>query len=110
MDFLSLKSNVEKNNLHYFYSLTDIERSCLISKKFYISPSSSQDTLLHVACRHGRQQILTYLVPEVGLQTEISNKDFKRATHEAAQFSELACLKTLLQNGAQVDPLKRADW
>lgn len=72
----------------------------------------SGDTLAHVACRHGSVNILRFLVEEIGSTSflEAPNLDGKRPLHEAAQNSQLESVRFLVENGCQVDPLKRADW
>ncbi|XP_077565469.1 ankyrin repeat domain-containing protein 16 isoform X1 [Stigmatopora nigra] len=71
---------------------------------------SSGDTLVHYAARHGHLDILDYLLKEVGTNVEVYNNDYKRPLHEAASMSHLACVSYLLQMGAMVDSLKKADW
>lgn len=46
------------------------------------------DTLLHCAARHGRQDILAYLVEAWSMDIEATNRDYKRPLHEAAFFKE----------------------
>ncbi|KFP34126.1 Ankyrin repeat domain-containing protein 16, partial [Colius striatus] len=70
----------------------------------------SGDTLLHYAARHGHQHILTYLVEVLGMDFEVFNSDYKRPLHEAASMGHGECVSYLLQRGATVDCLKKADW
>lgn len=70
----------------------------------------SGDTLLHYAARHGHLDVVQYLVEQVGLEVEATNNDYKRPLHEAASMSHLACVSYLLEEGAKVDSLKKADW
>ncbi|XP_076659152.1 ankyrin repeat domain-containing protein 16 isoform X1 [Halictus rubicundus] len=75
--------------------------------------TTSGDTALHVAAREGHLNIVRYLCesftkPEYRI--DVVNKDMKRPLHEAAQFSHSEILKYLLEKGAAVDSLKRADW
>ncbi|KAM9328301.1 ankyrin repeat domain-containing protein 16 [Pholidichthys leucotaenia] len=70
----------------------------------------SGDTLLHYAARHGHLVVVEYLVQRVGMDVEVYNSDYKRPLHEAASMGHLDCVRLLLQEGARVDSLKRADW
>lgn len=70
----------------------------------------SGDTLLHYAARHGHLGIVDYLTKSVGMDVEVYNNDYKRPLHEAASMGHLACVSFLLQKGAKVDSLKKADW
>ncbi|XP_051912167.1 ankyrin repeat domain-containing protein 16 [Hippocampus zosterae] len=70
----------------------------------------SGDTLVHYAARHGHLDILDFLVKEIGTDVEVYNNDYKRPLHEAASMGHLACVSYLLQEGAKVDSLKKADW
>lgn len=70
----------------------------------------SGDTLLHYAARHGRADVVDYLVGRVGVDVEVCNHDYKRPLHEAASAGHVACVSQLLRAGATVDPLKKADW
>ncbi|XP_040611478.1 ankyrin repeat domain-containing protein 16 isoform X2 [Mesocricetus auratus] len=68
------------------------------------------DTLLHCAARHGRQDILAYLVEAWSMDIEAANRDYKRPLHEAASMGHRDCVRYLLDRGAVVDSLKKADW
>ncbi|XP_010619721.1 ankyrin repeat domain-containing protein 16 isoform X2 [Fukomys damarensis] len=68
------------------------------------------DTLLHCAARHGRRDILTYLVEAWGMDIEATNRDYKRPLHEAASMGHRDCVRYLLDRGVAVDCLKKADW
>nr|XP_061809354.1 ankyrin repeat domain-containing protein 16-like [Nerophis lumbriciformis] len=70
----------------------------------------SGDTLVHYAARHGHLNILDFLIKDVGTDVEVYNNDYKRPLHEAASMSHLSCVSYLLQRGAMVDSLKKADW
>lgn len=70
----------------------------------------SGDTLLHYAARHGNLRILSYLVETLAMDVELFNNDYKRALHEAASMGHRDCLLYLLDRGAAVDCLKKADW
>ncbi|XP_037282261.1 ankyrin repeat domain-containing protein 16 isoform X2 [Rhipicephalus microplus] len=68
------------------------------------------DTLAHIACRCGSLNILRFLCEEVKCLLESQNRDGKRPLHEAAQLSRLDIVQFLIDQGCQIDPLKRADW
>lgn len=68
------------------------------------------DTLLHCAARHGRRDVLAYLVETWDLDIEAANRDYKRPLHEAASMGHRDCVRYLLGRGAAVDCLKKADW
>ncbi|KAM4570307.1 ankyrin repeat domain-containing protein 16 [Odontesthes bonariensis] len=70
----------------------------------------SGDTLLHYAARLGHLNIVEYLIKQLGVDVEVYNNDYKRPLHEAASMSHKECVSYLLQNGAKVDSLKKADW
>ncbi|XP_066490401.1 ankyrin repeat domain-containing protein 16 isoform X2 [Tiliqua scincoides] len=70
----------------------------------------SGDTLLHYAARHGHLKILGYLVETLAMDIELFNNDYKRPLHEAASMGHRDCLLYLLDRGAAVDCLKKADW
>ncbi|GLV36717.1 Ankyrin 2 [Carabus blaptoides fortunei] len=69
------------------------------------------DSILHIAARLGQEDIVNYIVSSWSpKQVDIRNNDCKTPLHEAAQFSQGKIAKILLDNGAQVDAIKRADW
>ncbi|XP_033019147.1 ankyrin repeat domain-containing protein 16 [Lacerta agilis] len=70
----------------------------------------SGDTLLHYAARHGQLRILAYLVETLEMDIEVFNSDYKRPLHEAASMGHRDCVLYLLNRGATVDCLKKADW
>lgn len=70
----------------------------------------SGDTLLHYAARHGHLSILSYLVETLEMDVELFNSDYKRPLHEAASMGHRDCVLYLLDQGAAVDCLKKADW
>nr|XP_003706405.1 PREDICTED: ankyrin repeat domain-containing protein 16-like isoform X2 [Megachile rotundata] len=75
--------------------------------------STSGDTALHVAAREGHLNIVRYLCEafdKPNFRIDVANKDMKRPLHEAAQFARSDVLKYLIEKGATVDCLKRADW
>ncbi|RMB90266.1 hypothetical protein DUI87_33299 [Hirundo rustica rustica] len=44
------------------------------------------------------------------MDTEVANGDYKRPIHEAASMGHQECVAFLLERGASVDCLKKADW
>jgi len=66
------------------------------------------DTALHAAARHGQLGMLADLLSWIPLES--TNNDGKTALHEAAASENLEVTKYLLDQGANVDALKRADW
>ncbi|XP_061124544.1 ankyrin repeat domain-containing protein 16 [Syngnathus typhle] len=111
MDEDSLKMLVKLTQGGQFSSLTKHMKTCGLKEvardKHF---GRSGDTLAHYAARHGRLDILDFLIKEVGTDVEVYNNDYKRPLHEAASMGHLACVSYLLQKGAQVDSLKKADW
>ena len=45
-----------------------------------------------------------------GCILEDSNCDGKQPLHEAAQNRHVNCVQYLIEQGAEIDSLKRADW
>ncbi|KAK0097324.1 hypothetical protein PV326_002514 [Microctonus aethiopoides] len=73
----------------------------------------SGDTALHISAREGYLDIVKYLCTNWQnplLKVNVVNKDMKSPLHEAAQFSRYYIVDYLIQQGATVDSLKRADW
>ena len=68
------------------------------------------DTPFLIAARHGHWELLRKLFAEHGVSLEHTNTDGKGALHEAAQNGHTSCANFLIQAGACVDCLKRADW
>ncbi|NXO45873.1 ANR16 protein, partial [Locustella ochotensis] len=68
------------------------------------------DSLLHHAARSGRRDVLEFLIRELGMDTEVTNGDYKRPIHEAASMGHQECVALLLERGASVDCLKKGDW
>ena len=68
------------------------------------------DTPFLMAARHGHLDLLERLSREPGVPMEHTNSDGKTALHEAAQNGHVHCVRYLIQAGAHVDCLKRADW
>ncbi|KAK7490063.1 hypothetical protein BaRGS_00018763 [Batillaria attramentaria] len=104
MDFTTLSHAVQYRDLSWF-SLDNNLTSCLS-----VSHKRTGDTVLHLACRYGRQDLLSLLSTNSGANFEISNFEGKKPLHEAAQYGQFECVRFLLEKGLQVDCLKRADW
>ncbi|GJQ85381.1 hypothetical protein Trydic_g10155 [Trypoxylus dichotomus] len=69
------------------------------------------DTILHVASRLGHLDLIHYILKNYHPTTvDCRNNDNKTALHEAAQFAQFETAKLLLQKGANVNTLKKADW
>ncbi|KAM4901060.1 ankyrin repeat domain-containing protein 16 [Sylvia borin] len=68
------------------------------------------DSLLHHAARAGHRDVLEFLVQDIGMDMEVANGDYKRPIHEAASMGHQECVAFLLDRGASVDCLKKADW
>ncbi|NXD28524.1 ANR16 protein, partial [Spelaeornis formosus] len=68
------------------------------------------DSLLHHAARLGQRDVLEFLVQEMGMDVEVTNGHYKRPIHEAASMGHQECVSFLLERGASVDCLKKADW
>ncbi|XP_046821890.1 ankyrin repeat domain-containing protein 16-like [Vespa crabro] len=75
--------------------------------------SVSGDTPMHVAAREGHLNVVEYLCDAFerpDFKVNVVNKDMKRPLHEAAQFARTNVLRYLIEKGATIDCLKRADW
>ena len=68
------------------------------------------DTPLILAIRHGHLHVVKVLCTRFNAPLEVANNDGKRPLHEAAQCGRVECARFLLNFGAGVDSLKRADW
>ncbi|KAF5901454.1 Rab GDP dissociation inhibitor beta, partial [Clarias magur] len=44
------------------------------------------------------------------MDVELYNNDYKRALHEASSMSQEQCVRYLIERGAKIDCLKKADW
>ncbi|KAK2586308.1 hypothetical protein KPH14_010610 [Odynerus spinipes] len=78
-----------------------------------IRHSVSGDTPMHVAAREGHLNVIEYLCDAFerpDFKLDVANKDMKRPLHEAAQFARSRVLRYLVEKGATIDCLKRADW
>ncbi|XP_067390979.1 ankyrin repeat domain-containing protein 16 isoform X3 [Emydura macquarii macquarii] len=78
-----------------------------VRRKHY---GKSGDTLMHYAARHGHLNVLTHLVETLEMDIEMFNNDYKRPLHEAASMGHKDCVLYLLDKGAEIDCLKKADW
>ncbi|XP_006120377.2 ankyrin repeat domain-containing protein 16 isoform X2 [Pelodiscus sinensis] len=85
----------------------DEETSKEVRRKHY---GKSADTVLHYAARHGHLNILVHLVEALEMDIEMVNNDYKRPLHEAASMGHRDCVLYLLDKGARIDCLKKADW
>ncbi|NXI79431.1 ANR16 protein, partial [Rhipidura dahli] len=70
----------------------------------------SGDSLLHLAARFGRRDVLEWLLRDTAMDAEVTNGDYKRPIHEAASMGHRECVQFLLEMGASVDCLKKGDW
>lgn len=84
------------------------ETSEMISLNAHLGKSG--DTLLHYAARHGHLDIVKYFVEDLSMNVELHNNDYKRALHEASSMSHEQCVRYLIDKGAKIDCLKKADW
>ncbi|XP_076861261.1 ankyrin repeat domain-containing protein 16 isoform X2 [Brachyhypopomus gauderio] len=87
-----------------------LEGQCGIKKSINAHLGKSGDTLLHYAARHGHLDILRYFVEDMDMDVELYNNDYKRALHEASSMSHQQCVQYLIEKGAIIDCLKKADW
>lgn len=70
-----------------------------------------RDSVLHVAARLGQLDIITFLLTHYTPNgVNIKNNDNKTPLHEAAQFVQFEAIKILVENGADVNVLKKSDW
>ncbi|KAJ8972762.1 hypothetical protein NQ317_006278 [Molorchus minor] len=69
------------------------------------------DTVLHCASRLGFIDVIDYLLNNFTPKSvECKNKDDKTPLHEGAQFAQYKACQRLIEHGANVNALKRADW
>lgn len=68
------------------------------------------DSILNTAARTSDVTSLKYIVENYPGGVNWKNKDNKTPLHEAAQFSRPENVDLLLECGAEVNALKRADW
>ncbi|XP_063981031.1 ankyrin repeat domain-containing protein 16-like [Diachasmimorpha longicaudata] len=74
---------------------------------------STGDTALHIAAREGHLEIAKCLCNDwsyPAFKVDVTNKDMKRPLHDASQFAHSDIVEFLIDQGAEVDALKRADW
>ncbi|KAM9824209.1 ankyrin repeat domain-containing protein 16 [Neosynchiropus ocellatus] len=110
MDPDTLKQLVKWTQEGHLTSLQELMTDSLMLEVCGKHLGRSGDTLLHYAARHGHSDVVEFLVKRVGMDVDVYNHDYKRPLHEAASMSQLACVKFLLREGANVDSLKKADW
>lgn len=72
----------------------------------------SGDSIMHIAAVSGTPTDLQFILNHFNKPTLINckNKDDKTPLHEACQFARLDNVKFLLDNNADVNAIKRADW
>lgn len=87
-----------------------IEETSEIKQSINAHFGKSGDTLLHYAARHGHLDIVKYFVEDLNMDIELHNNDYKRALHEASSMSHEQCVRYLIDKGAKIDCLKKADW
>ena len=104
MDFYKVSHAVQHSYVAWFLKDQTAQKCLSVSHK------KTGDTVLHLACRFGRRDLLELFTVCDGVDLQISNYEGKKPLHEAAQFGQLDCVDFLLQNGVKVDCLKRADW
>ncbi|XP_074481733.1 ankyrin repeat domain-containing protein 16-like [Sebastes fasciatus] len=109
MDENTLKQLVKLTQDGQVDSLQRLISSSEVQSVSRIHFGRSGDTLLHYAARRGHLDMLQYLIKQVCMDVELHNNDYKRPLHEAASMSHQACVSYLLQEGANVDSLKKAD-
>ncbi|XP_017349802.1 ankyrin repeat domain-containing protein 16 isoform X1 [Ictalurus punctatus] len=89
---------------------SQIEETSEIKQSMNAHVGKSGDTLLHYAARHGHLDIVKYFVEDLNVDVELHNNDYKRALHEASSMCHEQCVRYLLDKGAKIDCLKKADW
>lgn len=67
------------------------------------------DTIFHIAARAGNANLLEYLLTQT-TRTDHKNIDCKTPLHEACQFVRFESVAKLIEHGANVNALKKADW
>ena len=77
--------------------------------------AKSQDTVIHMCAKLGRVDFLEYLKDildpnELVFLVNLGNVDGKTPLHEASQFSQVGAAAFLLNCGAKIDTIKKADW
>ncbi|KAJ8916556.1 hypothetical protein NQ315_000199 [Exocentrus adspersus] len=76
-----------------------------------VSYLKTGDTVLHCAARLGLVNTIQYLLSSFAPKSvDCKNRDDKTSLHEAAQYSQYKACELLLEHGADVNALKRADW
>ncbi|XP_076244937.1 ankyrin repeat domain-containing protein 16 [Calliopsis andreniformis] len=115
---MSEDSNLSREFLHASQS-GDLSKLKTLVSKYDVHDwtvfrhSTSGDTALHLAAREGHLNIVRYLCEafeKPDFRVDVANKDMKKPLHEAAQFARSDIVIYLIEKGAIVDSLKRADW
>ncbi|KAL3270517.1 hypothetical protein HHI36_021056 [Cryptolaemus montrouzieri] len=76
-----------------------------------LSLPKTRESCLHLAAQYGHTDVIRYLLTEFHpTVVDIRNIDNKTPLHDAAQFGQLECVKLLVQNGADINAIKRSDW
>lgn len=70
----------------------------------------SGDSILHIAAALGTPSDIQFILNHFNNIVNYKNKDDKTPLHEACQFSRSDNVKILIDNGADVNAIKRADW
>ncbi|XP_072392977.1 uncharacterized protein [Diabrotica undecimpunctata] len=111
-----LNSKEINNILKYVQNGSTLDLKELLCKYSNIHWSSIQydktgDTILHCAARLGKNELIKFLLQNFQpTAVDCKNRDDKTALHEAAQFGQFETCKLLLECGADINALKRADW
>ena len=98
-----------EGNLQGFVKVAETSGSEAPNSVVNYTYSKSGDTPLILAAKYGHEDLLLYILKNGG-DLEHRNNNGKRALHEAAHSGSHECVEALLEAGAQVDVLKRADW
>ena len=89
-----------------YQALMDVQSPLFVA----MAKNRHEDTALHVATRSGNLQVVKYIHESLGVELNHVNADGKTALHQAAQQGHFECAKYLLEAGACIDSLKKADW
>nr|CAH7750240.1 unnamed protein product [Callosobruchus chinensis] len=106
-DFSKVLKETHSGNIHYL-------KEFFYKHKLHwteLCYEQTGDTIIHCAARLGFIHIIDFLLTQFSPKClDCKNKDDKTALHEAAQFSNSRACEKLLEHGADVNALKRADW